>query len=563
MQFIIKTLAGIVLLSLPCFCVSQSTYLPQGHKHQQFLDRMEILTQRNPDLNVLSTRPISRRLGVRAVEFADSMAQAGSLQLSNVERHNLRSFLMNNAEWVSGDKSGFASKKSIWNTFYKTPANFYEVDEKDFFLAINPVIQQQQSIESKNTDERIFLNSKGVALRGMIAGRVGFSAYITDNQERPPLFVQDRINSFEGLPGAGFYKPFKTTAFDYIDARGSINFSVAKYIDVQFGYDKNFIGNGYRSLFLSDFSNNYLFLKLNTRIWKINYQNLFMELTPQFDKGGPDLLLDKKYAAMHHLSVNVTKWLNIGIFESVIFGRRNKFDFLYLNPIIFLRAAEQQNGSPDNAFVGIDFKANVAKRFQFYGQLLFDEFYLKEIRAGDGWWANKYALQLGGKYINAFGAKNLDLQGEINLVRPFTYSHLDSLANYSHYNQPLAHPLGANFIEAIGIIRFQPHPKWTTSARLIAWRQGIDTGSVNNGVNIFKLYTTRSNDYGYTLPTGPRATGVNFQLLVSYELVENIFLEASALIRDWKVANLSSMDRNTSVITAGLRMNMFRREYDY
>ena len=34
--------------------------------------------------------------------------------------------------------------------------------------------------------------------------------------------------------------------------------------------------------FFSDFGNNYLFLKINTRIWKINYQNIFMELNPQF-----------------------------------------------------------------------------------------------------------------------------------------------------------------------------------------------------------------------------------------------------------------------------------------
>ncbi len=108
---------------------------------------------------------------------------------------------------------------------------------------------------------------------------------------------------------------------------------------------------------------------------------------------------------------------------------------------MFLRPAEQQNGSADNAFVGLDFKANIAHRFQVYGQLMFDEFVLSEIKKGDGWWANKWALQLGAKYIDAFGVKNLDLQLETNLVRPFTYSHFDTVANYTHYNQPLAHPL--------------------------------------------------------------------------------------------------------------------------
>ena len=57
------------------------------------------------------------------------------------------------------------------------------------------------------------------------------------------------------------------------------------------------------------------------------------------------------------------------------------------------------------------------------------------------------AYKLGGKYFDAFTVKNLDLQGEMNMVRPYTYTHYDSTANYTHYNQPLAHPLGAGFAE--------------------------------------------------------------------------------------------------------------------
>jgi hypothetical protein len=50
---------------------------------------------------------------------------------------------------------------------------------------------------------------------------------------------------------------------------------------------------------------------------------------------------------------------------------------------------------------------------------------------------------------------------------------------------------------------------------------------------------------------------------VSYEIRENIFFEASALVRSLKTVNINTIDRNSSVITAGIRMNMFRREYDY
>ena len=62
----------------------------------------------------------------------------------------------------------------------------------------------------------------------------------------------------------------------------------------------------------------------------------------------------------------------------------------------------------------------------------------------DGGETNR-VYKAGFKYIDAFKIKNLDLQGELNYVRPFTYSHFDSVANYSHYNQPLAHPLGREF----------------------------------------------------------------------------------------------------------------------
>ena len=162
-------------------------------------------------------------------------------------------------------------------------------------------------------------------------------SYITDNQERGPAFMMQQVKSNFAVPGVGYFKTFKTTGVDYFDARGTIHFTAAKYLDFSFGYDKNFIGNGYRSLFLSDFSNSYLFLKINTRIWKLNYQNIFMELLPQFVQTN-DELRDKKYAAVHHLSINATRWLNLGLFESVVFGRVNHFEFSYLNPIMFLRS---------------------------------------------------------------------------------------------------------------------------------------------------------------------------------------------------------------------------------
>jgi hypothetical protein len=561
LQFIAKIVGAFLLFGLPYPASAQSLYLPQGTRHATLLDRLEIKMQTNGTLNVSAVKPTSRKLAAEAALAGDSLAGTGEINLSRTDRYNLETLLSDNSEWVNGDRSYMLSRKSIWNTIYKTKANFLEVNEKDFFLVVNPVLQFQLSSE-RNADAKRFVNTRGITLRGMISKRVGFYTLFTDNQERMPTYANELVKTLRAVPGEGFYKPFKTGAWDYLEGRGGITFNAAKYIDFRFAYDKNFIGNGYRSLLLSDFSNSALFLEIDTKIWKLDYQNIYMELNPQFVKSG-DNLIDKKYATLHHLSINATKWLNVGLFEAVIFGRKNSLELSYLNPIIFLRVAEQQNGSPDNALVGFDFKANVAKRAQFYGQLMLDEFVLKEVKAGNGWWGNKFAVQLGGRYIDVFGIKNLDIQGELNFVRPFTYSHYDSSANYSHYNQPLAHPLGANFVEAIGIMKYQPSPKWTGSARVIAWKQGLDTGASSSGANIFKLYTLRNADYGYSLPSGVIAKGLNLQLLVSYEMKQNLFLDGAILVRNRNSESAAIASTKTSMFTLGLRLNMNRREYDY
>jgi Capsule assembly protein Wzi len=570
---IIKSLTKLLFFVCPVFSLAQSTYTSQGSKDIHFVDRLEIKQQTNTNLNFSTLRPFNRKAVVRQAEFLDSarMGYADStgqdkyrewtdLDLSTVDEYNLRRFLMNNAEWVTVPRKDFESKKMLFRTFYKTKPNFIEVNNKDLFLAINPVLQFQQGIES-GYSKPIFLNSRGVTARGLIARKIGFSALITDNQERAPQFFQQRIAQYDAVPGVGFYKPFKTNGTDYFDARGYISFAAVKnYVDVQFGYDKNFIGNGYRSLFLSDWGNSNLFLKLNTKVWKFNYQNLFMELMPQFKKAG-DTLLDRKYAAMHHLSMNVTKWLNIGLFEGVIFGRKNRFDFEYLNPLIFYRHIESNNGSRDNAIAGFDFKANIAHRAQLYGQFLLDEFILGDIKNKPTSWTNKWGIQAGIKYMDAFGVNNLDLQVETNRVRPFTYSHGDSISNYTHYNQPLAHPLGANFQEVVAIAHYQPAPKWYINARVLYYFQGLDSAGKNFGANIFRLNTTRTMNEGFAIGSGNKATCLNALLQASYEWKENLFFDLSFQYRSYKT--VLTAQTNTTLIMAGIRLNMFRRNYDF
>jgi hypothetical protein len=558
-----QTLVKLLLILLPAAAASQSTYLPQDDKAEILMERMEIKAKSDSFFNFSKTKPFTREHTVAAIS---NYLQKYGNKLSKTDRYNAERVMLNNLEYIpEADRAKYNSKKPILNRFYKTPANLYEVHVKDFDLVINPVIQVVVAKE-KNNDQTLYLNSRGVTLRGNIAKKIGFFAYVTDNQEKDPFYVRDWVNMRKAVPGEGFYKQFKTTGYDYFDARGYITFNVTKYINVAFGYDKNFIGVGHRSLYLGNTGNSSLFLKLNTRIWKINYQNLFMELQNADDRVG-DRLIGKKYAAMHHLDVAITKWLNIGLFEGVVFGRKDHFDFGYLNPIIFYRSIEQQNGSFDNSVAGLDVKANLAHKIQLYGTLLLDELLVSQVTKNNGYWGNKWAIQAGAKYVDAFGISNLDLQLEMNRVRPFTYSHRDSVANYTHYNQPMAHPLGAGFQEVIAIARYQPAPKWMLLGKLIYYTQGRDSNLVYSyGSNIFlpNVPPARASDFGYYIgKSGVKTNVIYASFLLSYELRENLFLELNALMRkqDVKTPPVSSV--NTSVISFGLRWNMHRREIDY
>ena len=563
-----RFLALLLAALLPTAIFAQSTYLPQGSKFDHFLDRMEILQQTNPELNFSSDRPISRKLAVRMSEMADSLDKFYPYDelyhLSPVDRATLASLLMNNPEWVRGNTDSFKSKRPWFKTFYTNKAIFFLVQDKDFFLAMDPVIQETQSIESGN-NSRVFLNAKGATFRGLIANKIGFNVYLTDNQERGPSYFEQRAVQEDAVPGAGYIKPFHTTGYDYYDNRASIYFNTWKYFDWTFGYDKNFIGDGYRSLFLSEYSAPYLFLRFNLRVWKLNYQTMYMELINQHLTGS-DYQYPKKYGIIHHLSVNATPWLRLGIFGNVMFSRTDHYDFSYLNPVIFLVSAQQQNGSPDKTTAGLDWTINIGHSTQLYGQLLIDEFVLHEIRNySNGWWGNKQGLQLGFKWIDAFNVKNLDLQFETNVVRPYTYQHSDTVANYSNYNQPMAHPLGANFAEFITILRYQPAYKWSVEAKGIFYKQGLDSAGVNFGGNVLENYLSRPRDYGFSIGSGIAANCFNLSGLVSWQCKENLFLDLSLQYRNYSIHDPVNGTHitNSTLLTGGIRINMFRRQYDY
>ncbi|MBK9318607.1 MAG: hypothetical protein IPM91_07120 [Bacteroidetes bacterium] len=274
---------------------------------------------------------------------------------------------------------------------------------------------------------------------------------------------------------------------------------------------------------------------------------------------------DKKYASMHYLDINIGKRASIGIFETVIWhadsGGARGFDMGYLNPFIFLRPVEFSINSPDNVLMGINAKFMINSRNLLYGQLMLDEFLLENVKSGKGWWANKQGVQAGFKSFNVLGVKNLYLQGELNYVRPYTYQHRDVLGSYSHHRAPLAHPLGANFWEAVGIVRYN-YKRWHLDAKMSIAEVGYDTAGRNYGQNVFLSYNDRESEFGNEVGQGLKTTimwvDLNINFLINPVYRMNLF--ANIAMRSSKQ---SGETINALLVQGGIRTSLFNRYYDF
>lgn len=580
-RFLILSISFVVLGSLAIAGIravsAQSTFLPSNHHWHQFAERIEIKSGQSSPTFHASLKPFERRALVEFLEGKDTLLP----NLSRWDKMMIAEISRANREWATlpekDDSVGTSGRY-----FFKSSPDVFHHEEDGFFLVVNPVLHFTLGREN-DRDLWLYQNTRGLELRGMISDRVGFYTFLADNQARFPSYVNQKIADQSGaIPGEGWNIPFGVEGYDFFTARGYIAFDATQHIGIQFGQDRNFLGYGQRSLLLSDFSNNYLFLKINTKVWRIHYQNIFARLVdfPLRTFGGR--MFDPKYMAAHTLSINLTPRFQFGLFENVVFGRSDTihprgFDAHYLNPIIFYRAVEHHIGDPDKIALGAFWRWITRFNVAFYGQLYLDDFHVGDlkydmdtllVRAGlrnerrydrHASFRNKFALQKGLDWIDVAGISNLDLKLEGNWVRPFVYSHYDvdgsglrPAASYTHYSQPLAHPLGANFRELFLQLFYMPHHNWHFTASYFTAKQGRDMPGTHMGTDIFRDYTTRVGDYGHIFLQGEPATIQMLRLQAAWHWRYNLWLEISYTDRR---ESFASSDKNNHLLFFGVRMN--------
>ncbi|MDB3904995.1 hypothetical protein N9335_00800 [Crocinitomicaceae bacterium] len=294
----------------------------------------------------------------------------------------------------------------------------------------------------------------------------------------------------------------------------------------QVGYDRNFIGSGRRSLFLSDYGKPMPFGQIRATFWHMEYSVNYQFLSESFNGQR-----QSKYITNHHLSWNILPWLNFGVFEAVVFQPKDTllnrgYDVEYLNPFVFYRPQEYSMGSSDNVIIGASLNAKI-KNTTVYSQVVLDEFLLSEIRARSGWWANKFGAQLG---IKGRISDQLYYRVEGNLVRPYTFSHLTPLQVYGHRGSVLAHPYGSNFAEILSELNWSKNRNPKLKIRFFAsfGVRGTNVDSLNYGSDIYESYINRPNDFGNYIGQGTKQTFFITNTRTSYPILKEGRIHAFA-----------------------------------
>ncbi|MBC3789221.1 hypothetical protein [Spirosoma utsteinense] len=544
---------------------AQSTYAPFNTDYYHLLDRLEIRNRSGLPGFHSTQKPYSR---ASIAALLDSQ-RTNPPRLSPTDRFNIAYLRADNREGpnVGRDslpETGEPTQSVSGRSFHRLSTDAFARQWPGFAWHINPVVGLGVG-QQADTTHLLTTATIGLETRGSLTNHIGFYSFFTVNQARYPRYLQEYRQRYElagrGLvPGEGMARRNQPDQTQFYAWRGYLTTTLLKQVGVQLGRDRLVWGNGYRSLLLSETSAPYWFVKLNTWLGPFTYTNLYT-LLRNTQSAPPGLSRNPpKFMVMHHMSLNLGRHLNVGAFEAIVFSR-DRLDLNYLNPIILYRSVESSLGSVDNAFIGFDVKATWGGRWQAYSQVMLDEFVLRELLARKGSWTNKYALQVGLKYVDAFGLANVDLQGELNLARPFMYSHRSGQTNYVHYNQPLAHPLGSNFIEGLGIVRYQ-RKRLQGVGTFGLMLTGTDPPGLNYGGSILTDYRTRFRPEGNSIGDLRKTIITYADLRVSYQVWPAGFLDVQYLSR-LQSSEYAPNSYSSRLVSVGLRLNLAYRNWTF
>ncbi len=429
-----------------------------------------------------------------------------------------------------------------------------------FYMDVLPDLTIGKDLDAhKNTN----LTSLGFQIGGTFGSKWAYNISGYGNQGIFPEYLGTYINQVGVVPGQAYNRTpgQNTTQWSYLTA--VVSYTPIKYLNISAGRDKTFIGDGYRSMLLSDYASPYLFFKLTGTLGNVKYMAMWTAMndpatTSQYG------ISRQKFGVFHYLDWNVSKRLSFGFFDNVIGfftddnGQKRPFDLNYINPLVFLQAVNSSSDDPDKSLLGVTGKYKISNGITLYGQFALNEFRSQDFFSSDGSFANKYGWQLGFRGADLFGIKRLNYLVETNTAKPYTYSARSAIENYSENSEPLAHPWGANFRELVTKVNYS-YKRFDFSGEADFGRYGFNVDTLDYGKDIFNVYTSAARLYGNYTTQGLTTNLVYLEGKIGFLINPkyNLRIELGAIYRT-EVNSL--FDDRTKWITIGLRSS-FRDLY--
>jgi hypothetical protein len=430
------------------------------------------------------------------------------------------------------------------------------VDSSNFKLFLDPLFYFEGGQDSKYSDSLYYTNTRGVLIRGSIGNDFAFESTFLENQAVMVDYLSNFVRSWEVVPGQGRVKKFKDNGYDFANASGVITYSPIKHLNLMAGSGKLFIGNGYRSLLLSDNAFNYPYLKINFHYKKFSYTSAWASM--QVIKNGrftfnklSEPIFTKKAYTFQYLSYRPIKRVELGLFQAVMWEAQRPgntaFDYNILNPVIFAHTAQYNLFDINNVMIGANINIKVTSSINLYGQLMIDD--LKN---------NKVGIQTGAKYFDVAGIKNLYVQGEFNKVNAYSYSLPNAYQSFSHYNQSLAHPMGANFTELLALVNYRFKDIFATiKINLIDY--GKDQFGYYAGNTVIRDYLVKDIQAN-TMQIKATTQLIDFKLGYLVNRASNLNIAFGAMLRNHK-SDLNPLQTNYVYISIGTSIS--NKYYDF
>ena len=463
---------------------------------------------------------------------------------------------------VSTDRKSWLNRK-IFNE------HLFDVQTKDytFYGDILVDLQAGNDFKAKRSTN---LNTRGFQFGGTVGTKFSFYTSGFEDQGKFADYYNDVVNKNGFIPGQAYarhYNGQKQQSQDWSYVTAILSYTPIKQLNVTLGEDKMFVGDGYRSLLLSDYAANMPLLRATVNLGPVQYMATWAYLEditePKYDGFGNNR---RKWALFHYLDWNVSNRVSFGFFNAVITpeadaqGNRGGFDLNFINPVLFSSSQGPSAQPKDNVLVGFTGKYKIFDKTAIYGQLLLDKFKGSDFFSGNST-DNTNGVQLGIRGADIFKVDRLNYLFEFNTVKPYTYSNQQSISSYAFYGDPLAHPFGANFREFLGIMNYSIG-RFDFQGQLDYAKYGLDAlATDNNGKAITKPFVPTENT------TTTIGQGLSTQLYYAEGTVSflinpkyNLRFELSGLYRQEKN---SVADNKTTLVTFGLRSSFRNLYHDF